>query len=113
MRKLLFIFAVCFINAAFSQDVSFSIDGNVNGLNSTVKLHLYTNGQYQLYKSVDAVNGKFSFSGSLPAPQFALLQLSDSVKKNIFLGNEKMELSGNIKAPNEIKISGSSLSDAY
>lgn len=83
MRKLLFLSVIFFAATAFAKEISFSINGDVNNLNGTVKLHVYSNGQYQLYKSAEAKDGKFVLSGSLSEPQLAVLQLSDSVKKNV------------------------------
>ncbi len=97
-----------------AQD-KFSIAGNVQGLpdGSSITISDINNPTDTLARST-VKGGVFELKGSVKEPN--LLQLNfDGIKKKaaLFIGNEKVKISGNSEALNEIKVTGSPVHDDF
>lgn len=116
MRKL-FIPLMLMLPIAASAQKSYTISGQISGLKTPAKVYLATV-QGNAYKDTDSAevkNGKFTFSGSVDAPQQALLNLRRSNPSKgstgrdqlaLFLENSKISIKAKDSLKNGI-ISGS------
>jgi len=98
----------------YPQECKFTLEGEINSSNNVkARLSFYTSRGYVAYDSAEAVNGKFSFSGTLDEPVLAMLSFSGSINKILFIGNEHIQVRGSLAEPEKIEVLGSPLTDEF
>ena len=98
-----------------SAQKKFNIRGNLQGLpeGSVVTLSDANKPDDTLARS-SVVNGAFELSGSVQEPNIYQLNLDGVQKKSIlFIGNDKVRLSGNVETIQDMKVEGSNAHDDF
>lgn len=116
MKKILNIALVIGVllitNAYKAKEKSFSIQGNISGLSAQTLVRVLDRETVQVLDSVFVRNGKFSLKGQVAydTPTDLTLQFREkNTYRNIelFIGNEDITVTGNIKQQAQIIIKGS------
>ncbi|MFI3267625.1 MAG: TlpA disulfide reductase family protein [Rikenellaceae bacterium] len=92
----------------------FTVKGNIENLSDgVVYLNVLEGKQPVKIDSTQAVNGVFSFKGSLPMAQMATIESNGRVVNMFFLDNSEVTISGDVNAPKKIAVVGSPSNDLY
>lgn len=105
MKKLLFLALVAIF---VSSCTGFKVTGDVKGVSGKVYLAYFEGKESVVKDSATAVDGKFSFKGTLDMPIMA--QIQDSAKRGFVmfrLENSNIEVSGSIDKVDSILVKGS------
>jgi peroxiredoxin len=90
------------------------INGTLRNLAEGMPITLLSSdGQGGVLASTTIRQGKFVLKAQLPEPAVYLLQLEPQQMIPLFVGNEAITLTGDAKQPDDIKVSGSPLHDAF
>lgn len=112
--KLFFTFLLL-VPIVLTAQKKFTIQGNLPGLpeGSAVSLSDANKPQDTLAKAI-VKNGGFVLNGSVAEPNLYQLNLDGVQKKSIlFIGNEKVQVSGSLEAVQDLKVEGSAIHDDF
>ncbi len=114
MKKvLLAIFGVALLAAC--QPKSYEVTGTLEGATSErVTLKKLRKGQPVDVDTTEMVNGVFTFTGSVDAPElyFAVID-GKQLPLIFFVSNNKIEITGNVESLDELEVTGSELTDLF
>lgn len=113
MKRFFTIFLL--VPFALSAQKKFTITGNIQGLPEGTQVSLSDANRPDDTLSKSTVsNGRFELKGSVAEPNLYQLNLDGVQKKSVlFIGNEKVEVSGDINAVQDLDVEGSSVHDDF
>jgi len=114
MKKILFaIFGVAMLVAC--QPKSYEVTGTLEGATSErVILKKIRKGQPVDVDTTEMVDGAFTFTGSVEAPELYIVSVDGKQQPAVFfISNDKINITGNVDELSEIEVSGSTLTDLF
>ncbi|WP_430810930.1 MULTISPECIES: redoxin domain-containing protein [unclassified Carboxylicivirga] len=110
---LLAIFGVALL--ASCQPKSYEVTGTLEGATSErVILKKIRKGQPVDVDTAQMVNGTFTFTGSVDAPEFYILMVDGKQQPAVFfVSNDKISISGNVDELSKAEVSGSPLTELF
>ncbi len=115
-RIFLLVFFLCITLTGYSLNVvGFEIRGNISGLKDHTKIKLFSYSRDMTIDSAYVINGLFTFKGkAIEVPELLSLHIyydNKLIERKLLIGNEKVNVFGDIQIPDKIKITGSSYQD--
>ena len=113
MKKLIISLTVITLFAACSQAPSFTVTGELTGIEGTVYLTHKVDGAWANADSADLVEGKFTFNGTVAGPEQYLLTFKANKRVYVpfFLENSPINIKADLKNPAGNEITGSATQD--
>ncbi len=113
IKKLFGLLLLCSISI-FAAAQQFQISGSIQGLkpNATVSLTDLNNPNDTLAKA-RVINNWFVLKGKLKEPSLLAINLPGGKRQNIFIGNEKLKITGSLNNLNNWRYSGSATQNSF
>lgn len=123
-HKLLCAILLCsffYANGFATNDTSFTIQGNLRGYGDGVIIITYTDPNEKVKPdTIQVVNDKFIFKGTLESPLMAYMKIMDNGKLerdyyriDFLIENSPMFINGDIRNPETIQLTGSKSNELY
>ena len=125
MKKILFLFFVPLVGMAQSGQgysslnkpqvkTGFEIKGTISGLNDTVLVSMLSGNDGHVITTAKPKNGEFTLKGQLPEPEVIQIMFSGMQQgADLFIGNEKLVINGEVSALQNVTMSGSAVNNDY
>lgn len=113
MKKILLalLLSTAIISSHSVINPTYQIHGSIIGLRNNVKVKLFSWSRDAIIDSAYAANGQFLLKGHLiEIPELLSLQIElegKLLERKLLIGNESIEIKGNINSPEEFAITGS------
>ena len=92
----------------------FQINGDIKGIADNTVVSLMDGMSNKEAASSKALGGKFTLTGKAETPGIFVLSVTGQNQKvALFIGNDKLSITGDIQKPNELKYTGSASQDLY
>ncbi|TKG95568.1 redoxin domain-containing protein [Puteibacter caeruleilacunae] len=114
MKNIVVVFLAALFAVSCSTEPQFKITGNVEGTEGLAILKKRDGRQLVDLDTAQIENNQFVMTGKLDAENIYYLELGDKKKAiQLFMGNDKVTINGNIEKRDEITITGSPSNDIW